>query len=188
MKKRGRPKGGSQINRELIFSAAFSLLNEYGHQGMSMRSLAQRLGVTPMAIYSHFNDRDALVRGLSDSIYLRVISEFESINGSAMRKLKNLLSFYYDAVVQFPQLTILIFTSTKQFSDEVQKLNNYLSSLLAESNLSPAKRKMWLEILVDFTHGSALATSSSHLNDKNFIGQQKTKYKKQLDELLTQIF
>lgn len=188
MKKRGRPKGGSQISRELILATAFSLLDESGHQGLSMRALAHRLAVTPMALYSHFRDRDALVRGMSDAIYLRVVTEFESSEGNPRCQLKNLLSLYYEAVVHFPQLTILIFASPTEFSKEVQQINHYLSSLLAESNLKAAKRKMWLEIIVDFTHGSALATSSARHADKTFVETQKFRYQKQLDELLSYIF
>lgn len=188
MKRRGRPKGGSQISHELILSAAFGLLDESGHKSLTMRTLARRLGVTPMALYGHFPDRDALVRGMSDAIYLWVVTEFEASEGSPRRQLKNLLSLYYEAVVHFPQLTVLIFSSPSEFSEEVQQINYYLSNLLAKSNLKAASIQMWLEILVDFTHGSALATASARSPEKNFMGAQKLRYQQQLEELFSRIF
>lgn len=188
MKKRGRPKGGAQISRELILSVAFDVLDESGHNSLTMRTLARRLGVTPMALYSHFPDRDALVRGMSDAIYLWVVTEFEASKGSPRRQLKNLLSLYYEAVVHFPQLTVLIFSSTCDFSKEVQQINDYLSNLLAKSPLKASTIQIWLDILVDFTHGSALATSSAGFSDKTFVERQKFRYQQQLEELLSHIF
>ncbi|WP_413612903.1 TetR/AcrR family transcriptional regulator [Bdellovibrio sp. HCB-110] len=188
MKKRGRPKGGAQIGHEVILSAAFELLNRAGHQGLSMRALAKELGVTPMALYSHFTDRDALVRGMSDTIYAQVVKKFESTQGKPHRQLEKLLSLYYEAVVQFPHLTVLIFASTTEFSKETQKINYHLSNLLAESKLKISKRKMWLEILVDFTHGSALAVASAPRSNKRFVETQKLRYRRQLAELLSHIF
>lgn len=188
MKKRGRPKGGAQISHELILSAAFDLLYRCGHQGLSMRALARELGVTPMALYSHFSDRDALVRGMSDAIYAQVVRKFESTEGKPLPQLESLLSLYYEAVVQFPNLTVLIFASPTEFSKETQQINHHLSNLLAKSKLKISKKKMWLEILVDFTHGSALATASAQHPNKNFVETQKLRYQRQLAELLSHIF
>lgn len=188
MIKRGRPKGGAQISQELILSEAFELLEESGHQGLSMRALAKRLGVTPMALYSHFADRDALVRGMSDAIYARVVREFELAEGKPRRRLENLLSLYHEAIVQFPHLTMLIFAASTEFSKEVQQINRHLTDLLAGSNLKGSKARMWLEILVDFTHGSALATATVQNPGKRLLETQKANYRRQLDELLSHIF
>lgn len=188
MKARGRPKSGARISRELILSTAFRLLDESGHQALSMRALAKRLAVTPMSLYGHFSDWDALVRGMSDVIYARVVRDFEASKGRPRNQIQNLLSLYYTAIVQFPHLTMLIFASSMQFSKELQQINHHLSVLLAESNLKTSKRKMWLEILVDFTHGSALATASVQRPKKVFLETQKLRYQRQLAELLSQIF
>lgn len=188
MKTRGRPKGGAQISQNLILSAAFDLLAESGHQGLSMRALAKRLRVTPMALYCHFSGRDSLVWKMSDTVYARVLRAFESSKGKPRSQLERLLILYYEAIVEFPQLTMLIFTSSTEYSKELQEINRHLISLLSESNLKIPKRKMWLEILVDFTHGSALATASVEHPSKNFLATQKLKYRRHLVELLSHIF
>lgn len=188
MKARGRPKSGARISRELILSTAFHLLDESGPQALSMRALAKRLEVTPMALYGHFSDWDALVRGMSDAIYARVVRDFEVSKGKPRKRIVNLLSLYYEAIVQFPHLTMLIFASSTEFSKEVKQINHHLLNLLDESNLKISKKKIWLEILVDFTHGSALATASGQDQKKVFLKAQKLRYQRQLAELLTHIF
>jgi AcrR family transcriptional regulator len=50
--------------RERILSAAAELHRERGLAGVSIRRIAEVVGVTPMAIYRHYRDKDALVDAL----------------------------------------------------------------------------------------------------------------------------
>lgn len=186
MKKRGRPKGESKINRDVIMANAFDMLNEVGPNGMSMRGLASRLNVTPMAIYNHFPDRSVLVSEMSDAVYAKVVKDFEGFSGSLQSKIQKLFFRYYQACVQYPNLTMLIFATPEEFSQELKQINNYLKNLLHEVKLSSVKREMWLEILVDFTHGSAIAIATSR--DTKKMRSQDFRYRLQLKELLGCIF
>jgi len=50
--------------REEILDAALDLADEHGLEGVSMRALADRVGVTPMALYRHVKDKGALLDGM----------------------------------------------------------------------------------------------------------------------------
>jgi AcrR family transcriptional regulator len=50
--------------RARIFRAARKLFDEKGLEGLSLRSVAKRVGITPMAIYRHFDNKQALVDAL----------------------------------------------------------------------------------------------------------------------------
>lgn len=47
-----------------IFGAARALFDEKGPDGISMRKIADIVGITPMAIYKHYPDKDALLNAL----------------------------------------------------------------------------------------------------------------------------
>jgi len=47
-----------------IFAAARELFDENGTEGVSMRRIAEKVGITPMAIYKHYPDKDALLNAL----------------------------------------------------------------------------------------------------------------------------
>src|ERR1043165_2427905 len=47
-----------------IFLAARGLFDEGGVEGISMRRVAEKVGITPMAIYKHYPDKDALLNAL----------------------------------------------------------------------------------------------------------------------------
>ncbi|KUH86348.1 MULTISPECIES: TetR/AcrR family transcriptional regulator [unclassified Mycobacterium] len=62
MKRRRAPRGSGEQLRDEILDATTDLLLETGHaKDVSIRSVAQRVGVTPPSIYLHFADKDALL-------------------------------------------------------------------------------------------------------------------------------
>lgn len=54
----------SQSTQTRIFLAARALFDEAGLEGLSMRRIAEKVGITAMAIYRHFPDKDALLNAL----------------------------------------------------------------------------------------------------------------------------
>ncbi|MQY29244.1 TetR/AcrR family transcriptional regulator [Nocardia aurantia] len=75
----GRPAAGkaerprrTPLNRERVLRAAVALADETGLDGVSMRRLAQHLGVVPMALYKHVADKEELLDGMVDL----VVTEF----------------------------------------------------------------------------------------------------------------
>jgi AcrR family transcriptional regulator len=56
------------LTRDRVLSEARQLLNEKGLEALSMRGLANRLGVTPMALYNHVKNRKDLFQGIADAV------------------------------------------------------------------------------------------------------------------------
>jgi TetR/AcrR family tetracycline transcriptional repressor len=64
---RTRPRGS--LTREEIINEALALLQEHGSGALSMRRLADRLGVAPNALYTHVRGKADLIDGLVDQVY-----------------------------------------------------------------------------------------------------------------------
>jgi AcrR family transcriptional regulator len=62
------------LSRERVLQAAVRLADEAGIDAVSMRRLAQELGVVPMALYKHVANKDELLDGMVDV----VIGEFDA--------------------------------------------------------------------------------------------------------------
>lgn len=56
----------ARLSRDQVVSAAFELIDDAGTDGLTMRALARRLGVDPMAIYRHVRDKDDLLGAMCD--------------------------------------------------------------------------------------------------------------------------
>ncbi|MEI9931237.1 MAG: TetR/AcrR family transcriptional regulator [Rhizomicrobium sp.] len=50
--------------KEQIFAAARSAFDRDGLEGLSLRDIAREVGITPMAIYRHYKDKQALIDAL----------------------------------------------------------------------------------------------------------------------------
>ncbi len=54
------------MSRERIFIAAKAVLDEVGVSGLTVRKVAARAGLSPMAMFRHFADRDAWLNALME--------------------------------------------------------------------------------------------------------------------------
>jgi len=61
-----RPR--APLSRERILRTAVALANEGGVESLSMRRIAQELGVVPIALYKHVANKDELLDGLVDVV------------------------------------------------------------------------------------------------------------------------
>jgi AcrR family transcriptional regulator len=64
-----RPKPRTALSRERVLRAAIALADRGGIETLTMRELAQSLGVAPMALYRHVASKDDLVDGLVDLVF-----------------------------------------------------------------------------------------------------------------------
>jgi AcrR family transcriptional regulator len=56
------------LNRDRVLHAAVALADDAGIDAVSMRNLAQELGVVPMALYKHVANKDELIDGMVDVV------------------------------------------------------------------------------------------------------------------------
>jgi AcrR family transcriptional regulator len=54
----------AQISREAVLAAALRLADDQGLEAVTMHAVARALRVTPMALYRHVDDKNALLDGL----------------------------------------------------------------------------------------------------------------------------
>lgn len=63
-----RPTRRAPLNRERVLAAAVALADTAGIDGLSMRNLANELGVVPMALYNHVANKEELLDGMVEVI------------------------------------------------------------------------------------------------------------------------
>jgi AcrR family transcriptional regulator len=80
LKRRRAPRGSGEQLRDEILDAATDLLLETGHaKSVSIRSVAQRVGVTPPSIYLHFVDKDALLDAVCARYFEKLDEEMQRV-------------------------------------------------------------------------------------------------------------
>lgn len=176
---RGRPAQGKGVTRDDILTAALTLLDDGGGQGLTMRALAARLGVTPMSLYHHVEDLAGLLRALSDRVYAGVL-EGVGTKAGQRAQVQRILTRYHDAVGSHPQLTLAIFAEPRALAGASRQVTERLTALLGEMTAEPL---LWRDILIDHAHGSGLALVSAAGNQRQGRRMRK-QYREALDRLL----
>ena len=81
LRRRRAPRGSGELLRDQILDAATELLLETGHaKAVSIRSVAQRVGVTPPSIYLHFEDKDALLDAVCARYFEKLDEEMQRVS------------------------------------------------------------------------------------------------------------
>jgi len=91
---------------EKILRAAHKLFDREGADAVSMRRVAELVGITPMAIYRHFPNREALLKRLSDDSFNTVAHEWEvrATHPDILERLLALLEPYLNYALEHPHL------------------------------------------------------------------------------------
>ena len=89
-----------------ILRAARSLFEREGAQAISMRRIAGAVGLTPMAIYRHFPNREALLKRISDDSFDEIARHWLARNqgGDVLSRVIALQRIYLDYALAHPHL------------------------------------------------------------------------------------
>ena len=80
VRRRRAPRGSGEQLRDEIVDATTELLLETGQaKAVSIRSVAQRVGVTPPSIYLHFADKDALLDAVCARYFEKLDKEMQRV-------------------------------------------------------------------------------------------------------------
>jgi AcrR family transcriptional regulator len=92
--------------QQKILRAARKLLEKEGAAAVSMRRVAEAVGITPMAIYRHFANRDALLKRISDDAFAAVAQQWlqHAQAPDPMQGLRHAMLNYLDYAMKHPHL------------------------------------------------------------------------------------
>jgi AcrR family transcriptional regulator len=95
-----------------IAKIALKILEDEGPEAVSMRRVAQAVGITPMAIYHHFKDRDELLNTITDREFSKLLNHIQShpIRGTLEQRLFALMEGYVDYAFEQPRVFDYVFS------------------------------------------------------------------------------
>jgi AcrR family transcriptional regulator len=99
-----------------IASAARALLDEHGAEGVTMRKVASVVGITPMALYRHYPNRDGLLNTLADTGFAELAAKLNGLRltGRTERQLQKVLDAFVDYAFESPRLFELMFLTKRE--------------------------------------------------------------------------
>jgi TetR/AcrR family tetracycline transcriptional repressor len=153
---RGRPpKGSAVLSREKVLAAALALVDRYGLEELSIRSLARTLGVKPMSLYNHVANKQDLL----DTIHEAVLTEAlkAQAHGDSWRSGLRLLAHALRRGLRAHPNAIPLLASRPARSPALLAAGNELLGMLLDAGFTPHQALYALDAVAAFVIGHAIA-------------------------------
>jgi len=150
---RGRPRASKpKLSRDHILDAALELLAEAGLGALTMRALARRLGIDPMAVYHYFADKDALLGAAADRSFAALRPRMPATRDWRAR-LHALARAYLRTLHRSRELLLFV-TEAGRVS---ASFDEHFFAAIAPLGLSTRDERTCRDALVDLLHGASLS-------------------------------
>lgn len=125
------------LTRRAVVEAALALADEEGLEAVTIRRLARRLGVTPMALYWHFRNKDELLEGVAALLFEAADLSVDA-SASWQDQLRALLGSLLGVLRAHPSAAILLSTRTVS-SESGLRATEAMLDILRRGGFSPAE-------------------------------------------------
>jgi AcrR family transcriptional regulator len=118
-----------------IIETALGLINEKGIQGLTIKNLSKKLGITEPAIYRHFENKIQILIALLDLLKRNTSGIFESELNSdepTVQKIERLFEKHFKSFAEMPSLASVVF-SEEMFRNE-ELLIGKISEIIEANN------------------------------------------------------
>jgi AcrR family transcriptional regulator len=112
------------LDQTIVESAGVSLVGEHGVNALSLRAVAGSLGVTPMALYRHVADSDALSEAVMNAIVRR--SARIRNTGDAAVDLADWARRFHDDLMAFPGVAGWLLTHWFECGPMLERIDELL--------------------------------------------------------------
>jgi AcrR family transcriptional regulator len=150
------------LTREAVVAAAAQLVADEGLDGLTMRSLAERLAVHPNSLYSHVASKAALLEALVDDMLRAVPSPEES--GDWQNDLRSIMVHTYDVLLDHPDLVTLVLGRGSR-GPEATRLGEAMHRLLRRGGIYGDRADRAVQVLIVYAIGAAAFAASPGFGD-----------------------
>jgi TetR/AcrR family transcriptional regulator, tetracycline repressor protein len=164
------------LTRAAVLAAAHELLTEAGIDALTMRALANRLGVAPNALYSHVRSKSHLLDELLDDALAAVEAPAIDVD-DPLRGVAALMTSTYATLTARPDLVPLYLARQGARGANAVRLGEVMDALLARAGVSGSSVPEARRVLIVHTIGfAAFATGTSvALDGDRPIGVQQSR-------------
>lgn len=175
--------------KEKIIQTALKICEKEGYESFSMRKLAAKLNLDPMAIYHYFDNKAELTKAMVEQIFQRFHDDILVSDRNPKTNIKRVLIDYWSLFVEYPGMSLYLIKNSYEAFPSVVSLNQKLLFYLMRSypNSDPDKT---LNVLIDFVHGNALSSTtilSKNKSKETKIRMNQKEFESSLSFLLDQL-
>jgi TetR/AcrR family transcriptional regulator, tetracycline repressor protein len=147
------PDPPPRLSKAAVVERALALADELGLEALTIRRLAQDLGVTPMALYWHFRSKEELLAGLGDQVWAEIDADIDPA-ADWPAQLRGLMESLVAVLRGHPSASQLLMAGQKLHGDASIAVTETALSVLARGGFSPvqaseiARSALWTGLIL----------------------------------------
>jgi AcrR family transcriptional regulator len=149
-RRKRNPRG--TLNPEIIVDTAIAVIAADGLDALTLRRLADDLGVPPTSLYTHFRDKEAILKAVSSDLYGRFEMPRDADSDVAM--LGEIMRAYFRLLIDNPVL-LQMETAIRDMDPAELRVSEGMYQCLQRLGLDHRKAVGLLAVLLRFVFGSA---------------------------------
>jgi AcrR family transcriptional regulator len=156
------------LSRERVLSGALAVADAQGADSLTMRLLAEHLGVKPMALYHHVANKSEIIDGIVDLVFSEI--ELPSISGQWRPEMARRARSARQVLRRHPWSIALLQSRTHPGPATLRHHNAVIGSLRA-AGFSVAMTAHAYALLDSYTYGFALSEASLPINGPETVAE-----------------
>jgi TetR/AcrR family tetracycline transcriptional repressor len=142
----------ARLSKSAVVGRALALADAEGLDALTVRRLAQELGVTPMALYWHFRSKEELLTGLATQIWSEIRTDVDA-GASWPQQLRSLLESLIQVLRAHPCASQLLVAGEKQ-NDAALRATEVTLDVLRRGGFDPphaseiARSTLWTGLML----------------------------------------
>jgi AcrR family transcriptional regulator len=126
----------ARLSKDAVVDRALALGDALGLEAVTIRRLAQELGVTPMALYWHFRSKEELLAALGDRVWAEIDIDVAGIDGWA-GQVRHLLESLVSVLRAHPCASQLLISGQKLHGEASMRVTETALEALSRGGLDP---------------------------------------------------
>jgi TetR/AcrR family tetracycline transcriptional repressor len=131
-----KPEPAGRLSKDTVTGRALELADAQGLDRLTIRRLAQDLGVTPMALYWHFRSKEELLAALGDRVWAEMNLELDP-DADWAAQLRSLLESLVAMLRAHPCASQLLMAGEKMHSEASLLASETALAVLARGGFDP---------------------------------------------------
>ena len=131
-----KPEPVVRLSKDTVTGRALELADAQGLDRLTIRRLAQDLGVTPMALYWHFRSKEELLAALGDRVWAEIDLELDP-DADWAAQLRGLLESLVAMLRAHPCASQLLMAGEKMHSERSMLASETALAVLARAGFDP---------------------------------------------------
>ncbi len=168
-----------QISEDKILEASWALLGEDGIEKLSMRRLADRLGIQAPSLYWHFKSKQHLYLGLANQVSRIIVDECHS-QGDWKERLTELAVTMRRVLSQYPCSTQMMMMTMPSEPDMI-RFTNYMLRCAEDTPLEPDEK---MQVVTTMTNYVLFFVLDHYQQERNAEGISEQQHANLEDEMM----